>query len=240
MLSPAEGRRQRKELFRSIRIEERRKQRAALAELHRAVQAAREARRGALKQAKHLCSRHRREIRARLKGERARLLIELRERARREKAAARENCDLEIGQARDLVTKHQVARQALIAERTYRAEIRRIERGQKAAKKEAHRTARARERARESDEEVTGNLEPHLIGLWHRVKSRIKGSDRMSRTEAFLHYAEEHPHEYLEAIEDRTEAMLRDLEEKERHAHRALKRAIPRHVLAKAAGEVPF
>lgn len=37
----------------------------------------------------------------------------------------------------------------------------------------------------------------------------------MSRTEAFLKYAEEHPSEVLEAIDDKTDALIRELEQKE-------------------------
>ena len=51
-----------------------------------------------------------------------------------------------------------------------------------------------------------------------------------------LHYAEEHPDEVLAVIEDKTEAIVRELERQEREASRALKRRVPREVFA----EVPF
>jgi hypothetical protein len=58
------------------------------------------------------------------------------------------------------------------------------------------------------------------VGLFERVKRSIKAGPRQTRTEAFLAYAEEHPSEYLEAIEDKTEALIRDLERQEREASR--------------------
>ena len=60
---------------------------------------------------------------------------------------------------------------------------------------------------------MRGNIPPDLVGLWERVKRSIKDSSRMSRTEAFLHYAEEHPDEVLAVIEDKTEATIRELEQ---------------------------
>ena len=49
-------------------------------------------------------------------------------------------------------------------------------------------------------------------------------------------WVEEHPAELLTAIEDRTEEVIRELERREREAHRALKRPVPRE----AFDEVPF
>ena len=77
----------------------------------------------------------------------------------------------------------------------------------------------------ESDDTVRGNIPPELVALFDRVKSRIKGSDRMSRTEAFLHYAEEHEGEVLQSIEDKTDAMLRELEAQARKARRGIRKA---------------
>jgi hypothetical protein len=49
------------------------------------------------------------------------------------------------------------------------------------------------ERRAESDDEVRSNLPADLVALFERVKGGIKASPRMSRTEVFLQYAEEHP-----------------------------------------------
>ena len=48
----------------------------------------------------------------------------------------------------------------------------------------------------------------------------------MSRSEALLKYAEEHPEEVLISIEDRADALVRELEARERDARRALSRPI--------------
>jgi len=64
----------------------------------------------------------------------------------------------------------------------------------------------------------------------------------MSRTEAFLRYAEEHPAEVLNVIDDKTDALIRDLERKEREAARALRRGpsrAPRYTPEELAA-VPF
>jgi hypothetical protein len=63
----------------------------------------------------------------------------------------------------------------------------------------------------------------------------------MSRTEAFLDYAEEHPDEALVAIDDKTDALIRELEEQERAARRELRRGPPRgRCTPEQLAEVPF
>ena len=47
----------------------------------------------------------------------------------------------------------------------------------------------------------------------------------MMRTEEFLKYVEEHPEELLEAIGDKTDALVRELEERERQAARSARRS---------------
>ena len=65
----------------------------------------------------------------------------------------------------------------------------------------------------------------------------------MSRTEAFLKYAEERPAEVLNVIDDQTDALIRELERKEQEAARALRRgpsrAAPRYTPEELAA-VPF
>ena len=62
-----------------------------------------------------------------------------------------------------------------------------------------------------------------------------------------LQYAESHPDEVLEAIEDRTDALVRDLEARERSASRAFREEAPpsahsaeRPPESYAGGDVPF
>jgi hypothetical protein len=79
--------------------------------------------------------------------------------------------------------------------------MKRIEGWAKKRKKEQARVTAAEAR-QESDDAVRSNLPAELIPLFERVKRSIKGSSRESRTEAMLHYAEEHPDEIVEAQED--------------------------------------
>jgi hypothetical protein len=58
------------------------------------------------------------------------------------------------------------------------------------------------------------------MSLAHGCARGIKASPRISRAEA-LHYAHEHPDEVLVALEDKTEQLVRALEERERAAAKA-------------------
>jgi hypothetical protein len=235
MLTRAEGRRQRREIMGQIAREHRREQREQLARLRVELRDARSMRSAAFKAAKARCKTDRLAARARARELRARLLQELRETVRKERQSALSECNRAVEEARAISDKVQRARAELEAERRYRREMRRIERGNRQRFKEAKRATSA-ERRGESDDEVVANLPPELVAVWHRVKRSIRGSDRISRTESFLKWVEEHPAEILIAIEDRTEQTIRDLERREWEARRALKRPIPRGIL----GEVPF
>lgn len=243
-MTPAQGRAQRKQLMREIARDERKKQREHLAGLKQAIREAHRGRRTALVETKASCRAARREVRERVKRMRAEALAELRAAVALEKANARSTCAAGKQLAKDLGSKHARARHELETERAYRAEMRRIEHGNKARARDIlhPRGARARELKSESDDTVRGNIPPELVALFERVKAKIKGTDRMSRTEAFLEYAESHDREVLEAIEDRTDAMLRELEAKERAAHKALKRPLARARAGAAALDeaVPF
>ena len=239
MLSAAQGRKQRKELLKLIAREERKKQRAELARLRQALKEARATLRGARIRAIHVCKVGRREARARAKELRTRVLEQLREVLRAERRQARDACAAAQTGAKALADRRARARAELEAERRYRREMRRIERGNRDRRKEMG-LAKGRVRRQESDDEVRGNIPPELVSLWERVKSRIRGGDRITRTEAFLHYAEEHPGEVLESIEDRTEEVIRSLERDERNVREAIRRPIPRRHVAALAGDVPF
>ena len=130
-------------------------------------------------------------------------------------------------------------RAEFLAEKQYQADLRRIERANRQRRQEAPRVTRI-ERQAESDDEVRVNIPPDLVPLFERVKRSIKASPRMSRTEAFLKYAEEHPEEVLEVIEDKTEAMIRELEAQHRDARRAARRPGRRADLAPRGADVPF
>lgn len=56
-------------------------------------------------------------------------------------------------------------------------------------------------KASESDDEVRQNIPPDLVPLYNRVRTGIKKCAGKTRTEAFLEYVEEHPHEGAEAVD---------------------------------------
>ena len=131
----------------------------------------------------------------------------------------------------------QRARGELDAEQRYQEDMKRIERGNR-DRHLATRRASASERRSESDDEVRINVPPELVALFERVKRGIKGSPRETRTEEFLRYAESHAGEVLAALDDKTEAVIRDLERQEREATRYARRR--RYTAAELAEEVPF
>lgn len=239
-MTPAQARRQRKELLRSIAREHKREARETIARLRLQIRDARLAKRTAFVDARSKCRAERLAAKARVRELRARLLAELREATAREKSLARDQCAADVDAAKAIADRAARARAELKAERAYRREMRRIERGNKKARLE-HKRATARERRGESDDEVRANLPPEYLALFERVKARVRASDRMTRTEAFLHYAEENPGELLEGIEERTDAMIRDYEQQERAARRSLARGprVPK-LRAFVADDVPF
>lgn len=226
VLSPAEGRRQRVALMRDIRREEKRKIRAHLGDLRQQIRETRAQRKAALAEAKQRCRNERLAARERARATRERVLQELRATLLAERFGARQACAVRMAQARSINDRIHRTRAELEAERAHQADMRRIERGHRQRTKEVHR-ASARERRSESDDAVLQNLPPEYHALWNRVKGSIRGSDRKSRTEAFLEYAEAHPAEWLEGIETKTDAVIRELETRHSEMHRSLREPHP-------------
>jgi hypothetical protein len=103
----------------------------------------------------------------------------------------------------------------------------------------------ARERRQESDDEVRANLPAELVTVFDRVRSKIKATSRLSRTEAFLQFAHDNPDEVLRLQEQAGErAFLEELRKHEaelRAMQRRPRRALrnPETIAAALAG-VPF
>lgn len=206
-------------LQRELDRDHRKKARDKLAALRVALKSARAERKESMKAAAERCRTERLAARERARQLRIRGLAELREATRLEREAARQVCVVSKAEARkkDGIER---TRAELEAERVYQREMRRIDTGHRQRRKE-HRHATYIERRDESDDEVLQNIQPEMIALWQRVKRGIKGSPRESRTERFLRYVEEHPDELLLVLEDRTDALVRDLERREREAMKA-------------------
>jgi len=225
MLTRKQAAEQRRALKREIDRDLRQKARAKAKDLRAKVHEARVHKKERIRALAQMCRSERLTVRDRLREMRARVLQELRETARIEREAARKQCVLRGADAStECGTAIGRARAELVAERKYQDDLRRIERENRARKIGPPRATRT-ERRSESDDEVLQNIPHELVALFHRVKRSIKASPRMSRTEAFLKYAEENPGEVFEMIEAETERKLRDLERQHRDAARASARA---------------
>jgi hypothetical protein len=155
--------------------------------------------------------------------------------ARRE---AREGCATGKAWARSVGSENVArARAARLEERKSQRELDRILRTSKALEADRRKRTTRAERLGESDDEVRASIDPGLVPLFNRVRRGIKGSPRMSRTEAFLHYVDEHPGERAAAEQRAADAWLRKQirEQAREHAQSSGRaRRVPR------ASHVPF
>lgn len=103
---------------------------------------------------------------------------------------------------------------------------------------------RAREAKQESDHEVEVNLSPDELIVWRQVRRQIRGSDRMSRTEAFQHWMHDHSSDVARIIAEDAELAYRQAlrdEQKQRAAMRSTRtdKQLRRYVAAELDA-VPF
>ncbi len=82
--------------------------------------------------------------------------------------------------------------------------------------------SKARERAGESDDVVRQDIPAALVPVFDKVRRRIKATDRKSRTEAFLHWAEENPSEVYAIQEHEAEREIRKMVAEHNRGARAL------------------
>jgi len=238
-VSEAENRRWKKKNLRELHRAERAKARARVVELREALRHAREHRRMVLRSLPGKLRAHRliaRERREKLKHQ---LIADMRARLAERRAATKRTREADLAAARAAGDRVTAARLKLEAERKYQADMRRIEADNRASKRAERQIRKGRHHAlSQSDDTVRGNIPSDLVPLWERVKGRIRGTDRMSRTEAFLHYAEEHPTEVFAIIESCTDDLIAELERDHRRATIATRRparARASHAHAEAA-----
>jgi hypothetical protein len=233
----------REKLRREIAAELRRRDREKLAELRDAIRKARRVRREAVGHVVTQCRGARTELRATYRERREALLAELREEYRLAKMRAGVACKKRKGEVRAAgITTEEAARAVLHAERAYQNEIRAAERDAKARARAMNRTAK--ERASESDDEVRQNIPDDLVPIFNRVKKSIKGTPKLSRTEAFLHWAEENADEVFAMRAEDTEREVARLVA-EHGAHEKKMRKAGRYTrspeeLAEELAAVPF
>lgn len=234
-LSAAEARRQRKQLAKEIAADLRAKDRSRLRDLRGLIQHVKALRKQALANAREKCREDRKAWKERAKELRRRARQVLRDRIAREKAEARAVCKKAKADVRaSAKSATERAKADLRAERQMQREIAAAE-GR--LRKQEQRTT-ATERRAESDDEVRNNIDPELRPLFDRVRRSIKGSARQSRTEAFLHYAEENPAEVIDAQEREAIQEISRLQREERDLRRHLKKT--RAYERQALEAVPF
>lgn len=232
-MSNEEARRQKRWLAREIAKEHKRKDREKLVQLRQKIRGVKARRKAALTLVRSACRRGRVSARTRAK-ERVR---QIREEARSAIKTARAE-ETSKARARCRARKERVKSAAMgatqrrkhlhAAEQHMQRELRRIEAWAKGRKMHQRRTAQ--EARQESDDEVRQNLPEELLPLFERVKRQIKASSRQSRTESFLKYAEENPHEIVDAQEEISQREIARLIREEysmRHAMRSAKRYSP-------------
>lgn len=205
-------------LWRDINREERKKKRALLVELRGQIREARARRKDALLAAKERCRSERIAARERARTLRLRALQDLREAVEADRAAARQTCSVKIGEARSIRDDVERARAKHAAEKEYQRDLRRVEAANRQRRKE-HPHATHIERRAESDDEVRSNISADLIPLFEKVRRSIKATPRMSRTEAFLQWTEAHPTEVVGAVDDQTDRLIREYEQRVADEH---------------------
>lgn len=157
-------------------------------------------------------------ILARRKAEHDRIRRELREM----RQAERNKCAARIVGARASIAS------AIEGKKRAASKVRRDDAADRRITKHGERE-RARVTAREllgqSDDEVRSNLDPHLVPIFDRVRKTIHKTKHMDRTEAFQHWAHEHPHEIQEMQSENSDKelsrLLREHTRQERETERA-------------------
>jgi len=210
---------------------------AELVRLRQAIRDARRRRKEALAKAKGVCARARLRVRDEVREFRSRELARINREATEMRNAARNQCQARRHRIQS-TTGHSLKRHAaeLAAEESLQRKLR-------AADRHVMRQQRstARERAEESDDAVRGNLPRELRGVFDRVKRHIKGTRHKTRTEAFLHWAHEHPEDVLEYQGDATDSEVRKLvAEYEAEERRLRKTRAPSRRRRAAGDDVPF
>ena len=135
------------------------------------------------------------------KGERDKRLARLRSMCERARARLQQSCaarrDLARSEARAKVSAAKQSRRQL---REDYQEIKRLERQADERRREHKRLPAAA--ITESDDQVRHNIDPELIPVWESVKRSIRGTPKISRTEAFLAWVEENPDDVITIMEE--------------------------------------
>jgi hypothetical protein len=233
-MTPTEAKQQRRKLQKEIAAELRAQDRIKLHQLDQHITAARKNRRAALIEVRRICKLARFELKERQKQERERV----RDEQRRQRLERRVGCQA-ARVATSLDGKSEIERLRLERKRT-KAEQRIIERAGKVVRVRST----AKERKQESDDTVRRDIPAELVPVFDKVRARIKGSARRSRSEEFLEWAHENPDEVLAVQQADADRYLVKLV-KEQRAHKGEMRKASRYKLTdeqvkKRLADVPF
>jgi len=234
MVTLAEANLHRKKLKREIARDLREKDKARLASLKNAIVWAKAQKKLLRAEAVGHCRSARSALKERQRAER----VGLREEQKLARQAARDVCHR--GKSSAKLEGEGVVRLAHDALRGERHDQRLIAR----ADKPAQLRSTSKERRQEDDDRVRSNLPAELLPVFERVKRRIKGSARRTRTEEFLEWAQENPDEVLQEQQKRADAELKELLKAEK-AHKGNVRKAGRYrgteeELRQRLADVPF
>lgn len=225
-------RRRWKEIDRKLAAQLRARDRLTLRGLRGALRTAKADRREKVKAVRALCRSERR----RLRDEAREARRELRQLEQERRAQLRDRTGrLKLEQATECQDSRaaaelaggagiQAAELALEHERTRQKDDRAFGRAYKRVTGNRAGSMSARERVEHSDDEVRANLPPELLGVFDKVRGKIKSDARRSRTEVFLEYVHDHPHVIIEHMLEDAEQNARALERQERELAREMKK----------------
>ena len=242
---------QRKSLRAQRERDARRADRERLRQLRAHLSAARKVRTQRMREVRELCKRGRLRAREIAKAVRAKHRAEANAEIEKVRARSRAKCETNKDRARvrssDSLKR---AQHALQAEKQHQQTMRLYEKPAKALGPKRTRKGRATA-IQESDSEVVNNIPQELIPVWRKVKSRIKGSPRRSRTEAFLEWASENAGDVLLVLDKQWQADVDAMAKEEARLRRetarptTYKRAsdaqlVKRYEAYRGAPDVPF
>lgn len=234
-MTPAQAKAQKKQLLKEIGNELRAKDRIVLHQLRARIHEAQAKRKLMVANAKHHCKTARSALREKQTAERARLKYD----QQAERLTRRGSCDSSTQQA-NIEGAQEVLRERQSLRHTAQ-EQRVIDRAGKAPRQRST----SRERAQESDDRVRSNIPQDLIPVFEKVKAKIKGSTRRSRSEAFLEWAHENPEEIVAIQQADADKFLKELIAQEKAQGRIMRKAtrytrMSKGEVEKRLADVPF
>lgn len=224
-------------LARAVKEEQRRIRAAALEGLRGQIADIHKRRRELMARVVSSCKRGRARVKERIAEHRGAVKAALAKEVDEMRQAERNRCALRKARVRHQSESARERTARELRERR-RAELvqARIERHRARVTKE-HKKA---EKHKESDDEVRSNIDAEYVPIFNVVRAKIRARPGMSRTEAFLHWLEEHPAESWQIREELSEKKLRALLKEEHEAARALRKVGGRARRRAALEPAPF